>query len=211
MTRLADLILTHKRLVVAFWVVVTVAAFAAVGPAGDSLSQQFNIPGREGFETNSEHRRDLRQRRRRRAARPGRHASEGHDRRLARRHARARRGAREGEAALPDARIASYASTHDRAFVSDDGRTTFALVYIPADGGVDPGQAEARQAQAALAGVTVGGSPVEVTGLDALRALRRRQRRRRHRVFCSRHCSARSARCSSSSSSSARSWRSCRC
>ena len=58
----------------------------------------------------------------------------------------------------------------DRAFVSDDGRTTFALVYIPAKGGVDPGQDEARAAQAALAGVTVGGSPVEVTGLDALRA-----------------------------------------
>ena len=67
-------------------------------------------------------------------------------------------------------RTASYASTGDRAFVSDDGRTTFALVYIPAKGGVDPGQEEARQAQAALAGVTVGGSPVEVTGLDALRA-----------------------------------------
>ena len=65
---------------------------------------------------------------------------------------------------------ASYASTGDRAFVSDDGRTTFALVYIPAKGGVDPGQEEARAAQAALAGVTVGGSPVEVTGLDALRA-----------------------------------------
>ena len=32
------------------------------------------------------------------------------------------------------------------------------------------GQEEARQAQAALAGVTVGGAPVEVTGLDALRA-----------------------------------------
>ena len=37
--------------------------------------------------------------------------------------------------------------------------TTFALVYHPAVGGVDPGQAEARKAQAALAGVTVGGSP----------------------------------------------------
>ena len=74
------------------------------------------------------------------------------------------------EAALPEARTASYASTGDRAFVSDDGRTTFALVYIPAKGGVDPGQAEARRAQAALAGVTVGGSAVEVTGLDALRA-----------------------------------------
>ena len=74
------------------------------------------------------------------------------------------------QAALPDARTASYASTHDRAFVSDDGRTTFALVYIPAKGGVAPGQAEAREAQAALAGVTVGGSSVQVTGLDALRA-----------------------------------------
>ena len=53
------------------------------------------------------------------------------------------------QAALPDARVASYASTHDRAFVSKDGRTTFALVSIPARGGVDPGQAEARRAQAA--------------------------------------------------------------
>src|SRR6476619_973631 len=54
MDRLADLILSHKRLVIAFWAVVTIAAFAAVGPAGDSLSQQFNIPGREGYETNKD-------------------------------------------------------------------------------------------------------------------------------------------------------------
>jgi RND superfamily putative drug exporter len=74
------------------------------------------------------------------------------------------------EAALPESMSASFASTGNRAFVSDDGRTTFALVYIPAVGGVDPGQEEARATQAALAGVTVGGSPVEVTGLDALRA-----------------------------------------
>ena len=55
-------------------------------------------------------------------------------------------------------------------FVSEDGRTTFALVYIPAKGGTVPGQAEAGLAQDALAGVTVGGSAVDVTGLDALRA-----------------------------------------
>src|SRR4029079_1606622 len=54
MNRLADLILSHQRLVVAFWAVVTAAAFAAVGPAGGSLSQQFNIPGREGYETNKD-------------------------------------------------------------------------------------------------------------------------------------------------------------
>ena len=35
--------------------------------------------------------------------------------------------------ALPSARIASYASTGDRTFVSDDGRTTFAIVYPQPD------------------------------------------------------------------------------
>ena len=74
------------------------------------------------------------------------------------------------QAALPDARIASYGSTGDPAFVSEDRRTSYALVYIPQLPGLEPGQAEARQAQAALDGVTVGGSPVEVTGLEALRA-----------------------------------------
>ena len=59
-------------------------------------------------------------------------------------------------AAVPGSRVASYASTRDRAFVSSDGRTTFALVSIPAPGGIDPGQAEARAAQEAVAGVTVG-------------------------------------------------------
>ena len=170
MNVLTRFVLDHKRLVVGFWLVVTIAAFAAIGPAGKALSQQFNVPGREGFETNKEL-----------AAiygnggdvaplvpvvrlpegttvdSPG--VTEQLDAALAR-----------VQAALPEAMSASFASTGDRAFVSDDGRTTFALVYIPAKGGVDPGQEEAREAQAALAGVTVGGSPVEVTGLDALRA-----------------------------------------
>jgi len=170
MTRVTRFVLDHKRLVLGFWLVVTIAAFAAIQPAGNALSQQFSVPGREGFETNQEL-----------AAiygnggdvaplvpvvtlpqgttvdSPG--VSEQLDAALAR-----------VKAALPEARIASYASTGDRAFVSDDGRTTFALVYIPAKGGVDQGQAEARLAQTALAGVTVGGSSVEVTGLDALRA-----------------------------------------
>jgi len=163
-------VLDHKRLVLGLWLVVTIAAFAAIQPAGNALSQQFSVPGREGFETNKEL-----------DAIYGNGGdvapivpvvtlpkgktvdSPGITRQLDAALARV-------EAALPDARTASYASTGDRAFISDDGRTTFALVYIPAKGGVAPGQAEARQAQAALAGVTVGGSAVEVTGLNALRA-----------------------------------------
>ena len=163
-------VLRHKRLVVGFWLLVTLAAFAGIGPAGNALSDEFSIPGREGFETNKEL-----------AAlygtggdaapivpvvtlpagttvdSPG--VRDDLDAALAK-----------IEAALPDAITASYASTGDRAFVSDDGRTTFGLVYIPAKGGVDPGWEEARAAQAAVDGLTVGGAPIEVTGLDALRA-----------------------------------------
>jgi RND superfamily putative drug exporter len=171
MTPLTQWVLTHKRLVVGTWTFVTIGAFAAIGSAGDALSEEFNtVPGREAFETNREI-----------AAiygsggevapivpvvtlpegttvdSPG--VREEFDAALAR-----------VEAALPDARLASYASTGDRAFVSEDGRTTFALVYIRPRGGIEPGQKEARQAQSALGGATVGGAPVSVTGFEALRA-----------------------------------------
>ena len=170
MGALTGAVLGHKRLVVGLWVLVTLAAFAAVGPANNALSNEFSIPGREGFETNKEL-----------AAIYGTGGdvapivpvvtlpagttvdSSGVRDELDAALAKI-------EAALPDAISTSYGSTGDRAFVSDDGRTTFGLVYIPAKGGVDPGQEEARAAQAAVEGLTVGGSPVEVTGLDALRA-----------------------------------------
>ena len=170
MNALTRFVLDHKRLVLGFWLAVTIAAFAAIGPAGSSLSQQFDIPGREGFETNSEL-----------AAIYGAGGDvapivpvvtlpEGKTVDSPGVRAELDAALSKVEAALPESMSASFASTGDRAFVSDDGRTTFALVYIPAKGGVDPGLEEARSAQAALDGVTVGGSPVEVTGLDALRA-----------------------------------------
>ncbi|HEY6960891.1 MAG TPA: MMPL family transporter [Gaiellaceae bacterium] len=170
MPALARWTLRHRRLVIGSWVAVTLAAFAAVGPAGRSLSQQFSVPGREGFQANQQI-----------AAAYGSGGdvaplvpvvqlpkgttvdSPGVRGELAAALTRVRE-------ALPQARIASYASTGDRSFVSADGRTTFALVDIPARGGVDQGQPEARLAQKALAGVTVGGASVRVTGLDALRA-----------------------------------------
>jgi RND superfamily putative drug exporter len=170
MNALTRFVLDHKRLVLGFWLAVTIAAFAAIGPAGSSLSQQFDIPGREGFETNSEL-----------AAIYGAGGDvapivpvvtlpEGKTVDSPGVRAELDAALSKVEAALPESMSASFASTGDRAFVSDDGRTTFALVYIPAKGGVDPGQAEAGLAQDALAGVRVGGAPVEVTGLDALRA-----------------------------------------
>ena len=54
MPALARWVLDHKRLVAGFWIAVTIAAFAAIAPAERSLSQQFGVPGREGFETNQQ-------------------------------------------------------------------------------------------------------------------------------------------------------------
>jgi RND superfamily putative drug exporter len=163
-------VLLHKRLVTGCWLVVAIAAFGAVGPAGDALSQEFSLPGRESYETN----RDI-------ASVYG----NGGDVAPIVAVVTLPRGAtvetsgvaRELDAALatvqralPDARIVSYGSTGDDAFVSADRRTTFALAYIPHRAGLEPGQAEARRAQAALDGVTVGGAAVDITGVEALRA-----------------------------------------
>jgi RND superfamily putative drug exporter len=72
--------------------------------------------------------------------------------------------------ALPGARIASFASSGDRAFVSDDGRTTFALAYPRRDPTSQFGEAPeaAKAAERALEGATVAGGPVRLTGVDAL-------------------------------------------
>jgi RND superfamily putative drug exporter len=169
-TTLTRWVLNHKKLVVGLWIVLAVAGLAAMKPASDALSTSFNNPSSEAFSANS------------RIAdvygNGGNIApmvavvtlpegttadSPGVDGELTAALAKV-------ESALPRARVASYASTHDRAFVSKDGRTTFALISIPAPGGVDPGLVEARQAEAALAGVDVGGAPVRITGLNALRA-----------------------------------------
>jgi RND superfamily putative drug exporter len=170
MTSLTRWVLAHRRLVAGAWLLVTIAAFAAVQPAVNALSQEFSVPRSEGFETNREI-----------AARYGNGGdvspivpvvtlpagttvdSPGVAPELDGALARV-------QAALPEARIASYTSTGDRAFVSDDGRTTYALVYIPYQPGIEPGRAEIDRADEALAGVEVGGSPVELTGLEALRA-----------------------------------------
>ncbi len=74
-------------------------------------------------------------------------------------------------AANPGSRVAGFASTHNRAFVSGDGRTTFMVAYPPLDPSQSFGdnpQAEQR-ARVALAGATVGGATVHLSGSDALR------------------------------------------
>ena len=52
MSSLTRWVLAHKRIVVGFWLLLTVVGIAAAGPATSALKQKFSVPGREGYETN---------------------------------------------------------------------------------------------------------------------------------------------------------------
>jgi putative drug exporter of the RND superfamily len=168
---LTRFVLAHKRTVVLFWLALTVAGAAAAGPASRALDPEFSVPGREGWLTNVE----IAHRYRgtggtgtpllpvvtlpagKTVDAPGVRAD------LRRLDNRLRR-------ALPGARVASYASTGDDAFLSRDRRTTFALIYATPDPDSTFGEnlrAE-RSARSAIGGVTVAGAPVHLTGMDAL-------------------------------------------
>ena len=171
MSSLTRRVLSHKRTVVVTWIALTIAGVMAAGPATDALEPEFSVPDKEGWETNvaiTE----------RYGGDPNGTAplipvvelpdgksvrSPGVRSDLARLDARL-------EKALPGARIASFASTGEEAFVSDDGRTTYSLVYPRPDPGSTFGEnpkAE-RAASRVLEGVTVEGAPVHLTGFDAL-------------------------------------------
>jgi putative drug exporter of the RND superfamily len=169
MTTITRFALRHRRLVALVWLVVAVAGFVSVGPATNALSDQYSVPGREGYVTNT-----------RIKAMFGNGGDgaplvavvtlpRGADAGSAQVRAGLADVSRRIAAAVPHARIASYASTGDRAFVSRDGRTTFVVAYPPPTPGSFGQNARAvAAARAALRGTTVAGAPVHLTGLNAL-------------------------------------------
>src|SRR4051812_26680111 len=158
MSALNRWVLAHKRIVALFWLALTVAGVAAAGPASDALEPEFSVPNKEGWETN--------------VAIAAHYRGTGGDsaplvpvvtlpRDADVDSPAVRRGLEQVDArlerALPGARIASYASTGDDTFVSDDRRTTFAIVHPTPDRdstfGENPRAEQA--ARRALAGATV--------------------------------------------------------
>src|SRR5271165_951864 len=162
MTSLTRWVLAHKRIVVVFWVVLTLVGMASAGSATKALKQKFSVPGKEGWVTNQQIASDF-------------HGTGGHGAPLLAvvtlpagtsvDSASVRQGLRGVEsrlaAVLPGTRLAGYASTASPAFLSSDRHTTFVVAYPPPD----PTQAfednpkAAKRASAALAGDTVAGAP----------------------------------------------------
>jgi len=167
MVRFTRWVLRHKLLVALFWLTVTGVGILTVAQVTAALSKQFTGPGREGYETNQ-------------AIlhtygfgpepivlvvtlpdgitidSPGIHDQ------LA--------GAlSQVGAAVPGTRIVSYSSTSDRAFVSQDGRTTFALVDPPLNPmGYDDGSHGRAAVQTAVRDIRVAGAPLHITGIAVL-------------------------------------------
>ena len=171
MASLTRWVLAHKRIVVIFWLVLTLVGVASAGSASKALKQKFSVPGKEGWITNQQIARDF-------------HGTGGNNspllpvvtlpvgqsvdspRVLGELRAVEARLAQ----ALPGSRVASYATTKSSTFLSKDRRTTFILDYPRPD----PKEAfnnnpeAAKAATRALKGMTVAGAPVHVTGYDAL-------------------------------------------
>jgi RND superfamily putative drug exporter len=164
-------VLAHKKTVVISWIVLTVAGIMAAGPASKALDQKFSVPNKEGWETNE--------------TIAAKYNGTGGDTSpllpvvtlpqgdsIDSPQVKSDLTKLDGalQKSIPGSRVASYASTGDRAFVSDDGHTTFAIVYPKPDPdsafGDNPHAAD--DVKNAVAGLTVAGAPVHVTGFDAL-------------------------------------------
>jgi RND superfamily putative drug exporter len=157
--------------VVVFWVLLTLVGMASAGSATKALKQKISVPGREGWVTNHQIARDF-------------HGTGGSESPLLAVVTLPAAGSVDSPAttrelravesriqsALPGTRLAGYASTRNRAFLSSDRRTTFVVAYPPPDTSqaFEDNPKAAERASAALAGATVAGAAVHLTGFDAL-------------------------------------------
>jgi RND superfamily putative drug exporter len=168
-------VLAHKRAVTAFWIVLTVAGMFGASRVTDALESQFSMPSSQAFATNQEI--------------EHRFSSGGQAEPLVA-VAKLPAGSRAGDPAvrsdlrrlearlrssLPGARVASFGTTADRAYVSDDGHTTFLIVHPRREAratgpGRDISPATIAAARRVTDSASVGGARVMLTGRAALEA-----------------------------------------
>jgi len=161
-------VLRHKAWVASFWLIVVAASIALMPWVFDNLSESFDMPGSESADMAAET-----------AQTYGNDGSfaplvtlvtlpDGQTVESA--------GVREEWIALessvaeaePSARMVSWATTGDPSFVSDDGRTTFGLVYFATEGFQLRGLSAVQDT---LAEATISGEPVYLTGRPVLESV----------------------------------------
>ena len=175
--RLSRFVLAHRRWIGLFWLVVTVAGMATAGTTVNRLSTEFSVPGREGFEASAKVQAlynitdeadtmvpVVRLPAGTTVDSPGVAAQ------LAAFDDRVRSVGSTDAAGRPTVKVISYASTHDRHFVSGDGRTVYSIATLPR---LKPGTgfevpAEEKALRDMVNGASIAGGTARLTGIDEL-------------------------------------------
>ena len=129
MTRLTEFVLRHRRWVMLFWLLSLVVGGWAAGRTADRLSVDFSLPGQPGYETEKQILEHYGNGGSGQPYIPVVTVPEGTSVEAEREQIAAvfeRIGTE-----VPGVRVVDYASTGDEVFLTDDGRTTYALVYPP--------------------------------------------------------------------------------
>jgi putative drug exporter of the RND superfamily len=165
MRRWAEFVLTHRRWVILFWLAVIVVGGSASGLASERLTVDYALPGEPGAETAEQINETF--------GNGGNTAPylvsvtypEG--RTVAGNEAEVAAAFDAVAAKVPSVRVVDEANTGDAAFRTEDGRTSYAMVFypLPTSATVFPPTEEVR---AALEGAKPAGTTVGVTGQDAL-------------------------------------------
>jgi RND superfamily putative drug exporter len=166
MSSLTRWVLAHRWIVVALWIVLAGISGANVARATAALTYDFSVPGHSGYETDAHIVRLYGNGGDTNPVVPVIHLPPGVTATQPAIRAQLARAFAAVARALPEARVVSFASTGNRAFVSADGRTTFGLVY--AYGAPSGPPAGLAATQRALAHVTIAGERFQVTGTGAL-------------------------------------------
>jgi RND superfamily putative drug exporter len=166
MSSLTRFVLRHKALVALFWLAVTIAGVLTVSGTTHRMTNDFSMPG-QAFKVDNQIVRTYGNGGSEAPFVPVLTAPSGQritDPAVARQTGRIFAAVAR---ALPNARVADYASTHDKAFLTKDGRSTFALVYTPPVTGFG-GPSLGPVAQHALDRAAPPGWKTGVTGTELL-------------------------------------------
>jgi putative drug exporter of the RND superfamily len=166
MAGLADFVLRHRLPVLVFWLVVLLAGGYAASGISHRLSKDFAVPGAASYRTNQQILRTY-----------GNGGGGNPDIVVislsrdttvyGRTSAAPLRSAFAALARKPHLRVLSYFNSHDRRFIADGGRTTFALVYKPFHGELATNNAAATIAHTLDLRLPAG-ARVRITGIDEL-------------------------------------------
>ena len=161
MTRLAHLVLRHRRAIVLVWIALTVLGAYSANAVSKRWLEQFSIPGYSAYEANQ---RTLK------TFGTGENAplvAVFHSNGEVTRVAGIKRAIAAAAAQNRGSRVSSYFSTGSHAYVSRDGHTTFAELYPAGNQGFN-GNVKIGEARAALKKATPPGVASYLTGRDAL-------------------------------------------